>query len=276
MKRALRYRLCLVCAVLAGCSLADEAAAATRPTATAASLPPAGTVEAGLAFTADEMTILSAIRDRSSQLDEQGLFVLLSRAAALPQLSRQEFDKIAPAEIGRLLADPDAMRCRPMRLRLRVFKAEKWMPGLEIGKSPRWPADHPVWYLTGLDNTGSRPTKLPVIVLSAADPSAILGRPQRIGAGGEMLYPTGPNIELAGVFYKVFTGPSIDQQKAASQSQPAPASDYPVVVCWQIMPAPQLISDESKEIAGIILAGLALFASYIYVRRRINALRQAK
>jgi hypothetical protein len=246
-----------------------------QTTSSVASPPPATSLAEGIAFTGDENIILSAVRDHSQQLDEQGLFVLLSQAAELPQLSRLDFDKLAQAEISQLLGTPEVFRGRPMRLRLRVFQAEKWTPGMEIGKSPRWASGKPVWYLTGLASVGDAQPGLPVIVLSAVDPSPVLGRPDRMGGGGEMLYPSGRSIELAGLFYKVFAGLSIDQQRASSLSQPAAMSEYPVIVCWQIMPPEPVISEESKEIAGIVIAGLALLAGYIYVRRRVGTMRRA-
>ena len=252
--------------------LAVDAAAAptgTASTMTSASrpgpLPPARTIDEGLVLQADEQAILAAVRDRSQQLDEQALFVLLRRSAAMPHLTEEQFDSLARIPAGRLLAEPAKFRCEPMRLRLKVFMMKQWTPGREIGTSPYWPADRPVWFLTGFDYTGDTPSQTPLAVLSIVDPSEALGKPERIGQAGESIYLPGRNLDLAGIFYKAWTDMSVGSQK---NDEPAVLTEYPVIIAWQIKPTPPLISDEAKLAVGIVLATMAVAASYLYLRRR--------
>lgn len=257
------FVVCLLALDAAGTP--TSTASTTMPISRPGPLPTARTVDEGLMLQADEQAILAAVRDRSQQLDEQALFVLLRRSAAMPHLTEEQFDGLAQIPAGRLLAEPAKFRCEPMRLRLKVFMMKQWSPGREIGTSPYWPADRPVWFLAGFDYTAGTPSEKPLAVLSIVDPSEALGRPERIGQAGESIYLPGRNLDLAGIFYKAWTDMSVGSQK---NDEPAVLTEYPVIIAWQIKSSPPLISDQAKLAMGIVLATLALGASYLYLRRR--------
>lgn len=193
-------------------------------------LPMAASVAEGLQLDAAERIILDAVKDRSRNLTDSGLYVLLRRAIALPPLDAAHFDTLSTFNTEQLLTSPERFRGLPLRLAVRVYKVQEWTPGVEFRMQPRWPRERKIWCILGQDYTGKRPTRKDIVVLSVVDPRPLLGDPDKSEAGGTVaLYSVGRYLELAGVFYKVYGAMSLGNSKV-----PPAMTNYPVVVAWQV------------------------------------------
>jgi len=183
--------------VLLALCAASLAATPTRPA------PPS----AQPAFSDDERTALSAVRDGDSQLDEAGLYVMFGRAAALGGLQTRDYADVVPA--GNLLADPDHYRGRLVALNVRLWRVTEW-PANEVTPT-RWWGRRPVWRL----DCTERDTGTPLIVY-------LTGRPE---AHPEGRLPNGPRAAVHGLFYKVVRLDKHRPQPGQDRRQ-----DYPVIV----------------------------------------------
>lgn len=229
----------------------------------------APTVSAGVAMTPMEQDILAAVRDRSRQLDEQGLYVMLRRAACLPQLTDEQYESLSQIAVARLLGSPQKLRGEPTRLRMIVVTSEKWDAAKGLGTSRWWPRDRAVWWMTGFDVTGNTPSNEPVAVISLVDPQTILGKPLRVDDEGMAVYPIGKVLQLAGVFYKVYTADS----RGDATNPPRP-TDYPLIVAWQLKKGPSVAgSGNSFGLLAILLGVLVL--AYVMLRRKAKAVKAA-
>ncbi|MFB3893131.1 MAG: hypothetical protein ACE15C_14030 [Phycisphaerae bacterium] len=192
-------------------------------------LPPAQSVEDGLKYDQDEKEILAAVRDHTRQLTDSGLYVLLRRAASLPQLDAGSLASLNQISGTSLMNSPEKYRGEPLHMTMRVYKMRPWTPGVEFKFNDRWPKDKPIWWMAGLEGTYKNKDAKRIVVLSLVDPKLALGEEDKPGESGEYIYNSGRQIDLAGIFYKTYS-----DQPASSQGTTAPMQDFPVIVAWQV------------------------------------------
>jgi hypothetical protein len=237
-------------------------------------LPKARTLQEGLRLTPEEQTILSAVDDRKNQLEEEGMFVMLRRAAGLPRLSPDELDTLGRPTTQWLKEHPDVFRQQPVRMTLIVFKVQNYTLDAKGIKTPWWPKDAPIWELHCLNAGSSAPALEPVIVLSVVDPMPALGKPEKVQPDGTMTWSLpGRTVEVAGVFYKNYAVLGVGEKDHAPEKWA-----NPVIVAWQID------VHRGKEASGwadsktAIWVGLFLILvfGWLYVRRRASRMRQSE
>ena len=241
---------------LAGLLLASAVALPTR--ADDAQSPPTNATPmsqpaAALEMTQVEQDALGDVIDRDTQLDQPAFYLLLSKAAGLAAADETApLDRPAPES---LLKYPNRWRGWPMTLTLRVYGVRKLLGADELSDSPHWASDRPVWQLSGLAGYGGQA----VMVFSPLPPEG-LGQPARSGDHGEDVYPTGPQIEIDGFFYKLWRHPSIEGTPA----------EFPVVVAWRseppLQPRDGSILGENRLMPVLLLGGLAVL--WVLIRRR--------
>lgn len=232
-----------------------------------APLPRAANIREGLRLDWAESMILQGVRDDSSQFIDNGLYVLLRRAACLPELNQAQYDSLSHINTDELMDAPATYRARPLRLSMRVYKVDKKWPGADFPTSPRWPRDKPIWWVGGADFTSKRQ----IIVLSLDDPSPVLGEPETTQDGGKVLmYPMGPRLEVAGLFYKVYQDMSVGGER-----NPPALMSYPVIVGWQVGRT-SLPSGGIDYMWFAALVSLAILAALFFVfRRRASQAKKA-
>ena len=231
----------------------------------------ASNIQEGLKLTEMEKTILSDTRDRSRQLDEKGLYVMLRRTAALPLLNPRQLDSLNQLSLENILIAPETYRGLPTKLKLAVFTVQEWKPGKQLSISKWWPKGRSVWCIKGIDVSGKEPSKLPVLVLSVMNPLDKLPTPSREEEDVKV-FATAPRVEMAGVFYKVFADPSV-----GSKTQESAMTDYPVLLVWQVLPAAPLLTPpaQSPYNSPIVWIGVLVLLAVLFFYFR-KAARQAK
>ena len=241
------------------CLLADSPSSQVAPAPSAASGKSKSFAEA-LRLTASEATALTDVRDRASQLDETAFYMMLSKAAGIAALADQQLHLLDRPVASNLLAHPQRYRGWPIRLRLRVYRVEKLVPGAGLSASPYWAADRPVWKLVGVDSKSDDPLTGLLVVFSIVEPS-VLGAPDRVGQSGEGYYNHGRDVELAGISYKLYRTEDLQGN----------IRDYPVVVAWRLeIPAAGKKVAETKtpsrsHFIYMLLAGLLVM--YLFAKR---------
>lgn len=244
---------------------ADEASQPPQTNSDAA-IPIAESVEEGLTFTDEQRELISAVRDNTSELSEPGFYLLLRHTASLPKLSDQEMTALASPSYTDLLEYPSRYRARPLRMRIYPKLVKELTPGSGLGRSLHWPGERPVWRIDGLNASGESPINEPVVVFSVVDPTALLGEPTSTADDGRMLYEPDFTIEVAGVFYKVWTAESRGDEQIEPQE-----TDYPVVLSWQLRTA----ASGASRLAGETLQAIIMFVVvallvilFFYMRHR--------
>ncbi|MFO7908327.1 MAG: hypothetical protein R6U98_37165, partial [Pirellulaceae bacterium] len=171
-------------------------------------IPRAESVEEGLTFSDEQREIISTVRDHTSELTKLAFYLMLRHTASLPELSDEQMDALASPGYEDLLEYPSRRRARPVRMRIYPKLAKKLTPEKGLGRSRYWPGDRPVWRIDGLNATGESAINEPVVVFSVVDPTALLGEPTSVSQDGRMVYEAHFTVEVAGVFYKVWTAES--------------------------------------------------------------------
>jgi hypothetical protein len=252
---------------------ATQPTTGSRPSEPIGPLPAAKTLAEGLSLTKTEKTILAAVDESRNQLEEEGLYMLLRRTAALPKLSRDDMDRLTCPTTDLLRKSPAAFRAEPMRMTVIVFEVRK-LTGKGLGSpAPWWPSDRPVWWINCLNANAERPGSDPLIVLSVVDPMPLLGKPEAVLSDGMMQWSLpGKKVEVAGVFYRVYTRENRGDDKNAPKDWP-----YPVILTWQIEPYRGLETSSWFEGKTLIIVGLFLIVGcgWIYLRRRTSRSRSA-
>ena len=101
----------------------------------------------------------------------------------------------------------------------------------------------------------------PLLVFSVVEP-AVLGEPDKIGEDGESIYSRRPQVQLAGIFYKV----------ATYEGQDGRIRDYPVIIAWSVA-LPEGDRKPREKPSGfsgnmLIMVLLGLLVAYLIVRRK--------
>ena len=117
------------------------------------SMPALESIADRVKLTKMDKTVLDATRDGSRQIDDSGLYVMLSVAARARddlQLDPQQWDQLDRPAYLSLQADPGHYRARPLQMTLLISRMTKLKPGDGLSYNPSWPKDRTVWRLDGL------------------------------------------------------------------------------------------------------------------------------
>ncbi len=233
-------------------------------------LPMAESVEDGLGLTEIERQGLVGVADRPFQLDEQGLYIVMRRAAALPKLGPTEWDALDRPSYENLLKRPEDYHLRPVRMTVLVNSVRRVEPGDGLATYSRWwPRGKAAWIIDGMVPRGDDAlvTDRPIRLVSVAPPPELRREPERTGDDGASLYTApGPPINAAGVFYKVVTLESRDRAMR----------DYPVLIAWQLESARPVAGtgfSASTMVTLIVLLLVLLAVGFIVLKRHIKGLR---
>ncbi|MFP3937058.1 MAG: hypothetical protein ACLFVW_01860 [Phycisphaerae bacterium] len=226
----------------------------------------AESVEEGLTFSDQQQEVISTVQDHTGELVQPALYLMLRHTASLPELSAEKMADLASPGYGNLLEYPSRYRARPVRRRIYPKVVRKLTPDKGLGRSRYWPGDRPVWRIDGLNATGESAINEPVVVLSVVDPTALLGEPTSVSEDGRMVYDPNFTVEVAGVFYKVWTTESRGDEHIESKK-----TDYPVLLAWQL----KHVSGGASKLAGDTLQALIMFLAvalmlilFFYMRRK--------
>jgi hypothetical protein len=258
----------LVC--LAGGAIAAAPLDAERepaaPTAPATSMP----VAQQIVPTAQEKAVLDAVQDRTERFDKDGLFAMLNLASRAPQLGLPQWsDQDRPA-YANLVTNPVRYRATPLVMRVRVVLVTKLQSGAGLEFSPTWPADRPVWELDCVEADTPFQKDKPLRVYSLVDPAAYIGEPTEAGERGRRVYPTGPEVRIAALFYRLRHEPD----------STAKLHDRPELVAWQISRALSSSTGEGGittglgKSTGVIVLAVATIGLYYITKRRAAKARQ--
>ena len=229
-------------------------APATRPGS-----PTTRSFQESLKLTEKEQRALSAVRDRSTQLDETAFYMLLRKAHRISEIGEQKLRALDRPAVGNLLRHPERYRGWAIRIPLRVHRVEKLTVGDGLTPSLYWPADRPVWKMSCIDARSDDPLTGPVLVFSAVEPTA-LGEPDAVGDQGERVYHPGRTVKLAGIAYKVWRSKDLDGN----------VRDFPVVMGWRTdAPSPkQTKTKPGLSFSGYHAAALVAILLMVYLMLR--------
>ena len=184
--------------------------------------PAARTIQEGLELTEEEKEALAPINRHPDQFDETGLYVMLRRVAALPKLEPEKWaDELDMPSYKNL----NQFQGRPLHIKANLAQAYKVIPGhqSELSYSPFWPRDRAVWVLDCIVPLGKDFFSQPLRVFSVVEPPS-LPPSQKTEKGAAIYYQPGPEIDVAGVFYKTYRGKPREGQ----------LQQYPIIIAWQI------------------------------------------
>jgi len=231
-------------------------------------LPSASNLGEGLAWTETEKTILQAVRDRTSALDEEGLYVALRRAYSLPPVQEEQWNALDRPAYGNLLNQPDRYRGLPLRMNVYISTVQRISTNNGLSASRWWPAGRAVWQIMALHADAEAPASEPLILYSTSKPD-LPREPSEVDSRGRMVYSPPRKAEVAGLFYKVHAGHEIGTGEARM---------YPVLVCWQVGirgggPADGGLHALAAGALVLVLV-VALGAATLMLMRRVRRLRR--
>ena len=228
-------------------------------------------IEAILTLTEREALAMIEARANPTQLEEAALGVMLGKVARLPRLSEDDFERLDRPTIRSLTRSGHRYQGAPVRLKVAVYQVQRWTAGKDLTASKSWPAGRPVWRMNCTSALPNRPRRdqHPLILFSMVDPTQLLGLPDKdADPAAEILYPHGPKIEVAGVFYKI---------RRVREKRSGRPRDYPMVLAWQIQPTHEWVKDTlaNPMIIVLLVVILVMAVAFVFVSRRIRRGPQA-
>jgi len=205
---------------------------------------PAATVEQALTYSDAEKTILEDVYDGDDQINTSAFYVLLRRAAMLPE-GRDVLDQAEQPNPKSFWQEPRRYRGRLVRLEaIYAGRVTNYTKNLSPN---RWWGKRPVWMMDVVEYQ----TNKPVIV-------ALTKKPPGIAIGAR--------IKISGIFYKVVTLPENKQTGDPSQKH-----DYPIIVAKSIFLFRRSISGGAPFGAVILsMSVILLVVLFIMLRRYIT------
>ena len=217
-----------------------------------------------------ERIVLAATRDRIGSIDQTDRYVMLALAARAPTPDAVEWEQLDRPAYVNLLRDPVRYRARPMRMRLRVYRVWKLLPGAGLVFSPFWKRDRPVWEMDCIWSSVPYSREKPLKVFSIVNPDEFLGEPDERQPDGEMTYRRGPELRAAGLFHKVYR----KTERGSGRLR-----DYPVVVVWDITrtvgtwPRGGWGGWGLTQTLPVLLLVIVLIGAFVLTKRRLGRLR---
>jgi len=226
---------------------------------------------AAITLTDREKTALGAVRDGNGTYEESAFFMMLARAgkfAADQNAAAAEFGSLESPAVGNITDYPSRYRAQKIRLMMRVQTSRKHVSGDDTW-TPRadWPRGKPVWYLGGYHvadkTTGKKRKAEDLVVYSVVDPSALLGEPSGTLKGDLTYDGRGRQLELSGIYYKVFTKTADASKKTRSVKR-----EYPLVIAYHLRPVSGAdASPPMSAMGGIFIAAMILLVAILYAVR---------
>jgi hypothetical protein len=222
-------------------------------------------------LTKTEQTVLEATSIDGTQppTSDKGVPILLEHAVTIPKFNRAEFDLLEnpPVRLLKKYGHAD-FSLRPIRLDVEVKMVSRLVPV----RSPYWPKGKPVWRLDCLSAATPDPSRNPVVILIAEDPTPALGAPDKKQSedGLELLVYTKPvRMQLAGIFYRNYFAQDRDGRQGV----------YPIVIAWQNREIDVAGSGTGMNDWQLLLVGCAIvivFFLWLWVRRLAKGRGQAE
>jgi len=222
-------------------------------------------IEAALTLNEVEKQAMIDAAASPTSLDEAAFPMMLAKVAALPELDDKSFGELDRPAVKSLLKTPERYSLAPMVLKVMVFQVRRCEAEKDFAGSIAWPREKPLWRLNCTSSVPktARQEQDPLIVFSTVDPTRWLGKSKEGGEEGELRYPDGPTLELAGVFYKI---------RRTAERQSGELRDYPVVLAWQVRPSREWFSQSVGDIRVLIPLLIILILAFVFVflRRRVS------
>lgn len=240
---------------------------------------PLEAVDRILALTDDEMDSLRVAQGRKADYLETAFYEMLARVSKLPQLAHEEFDQLQRPAYRSLLQHPGSYVGRPVRMTVLVYSVFQETSGVDHDPGLEWPRGRVKWMVRCWD-ADSRHGQQPLLVVSTVDPTPLLH--QQINDLDEPLKIFNPHIaqlELVGVFYKIFQAEEagLSDEPSRSRSGPPPVvRDYPLIVAWQFR-SPEGAPTTSLPMAvvgTVIMASIVLVVVLGFLLRHIRRMRR--
>ena len=271
--------------ILLCCALGGAAALAEEATTQPAEAPLVA-VERILALTPAERDALAVALVREGQMMDSILYPLLAKTASLPELTAEQRDALPRPPYASLLAQPGSYAARPVRLRVIVLIARVIKAGSdELGATPDWPQGQQVWILDGFVAEGDNSIDRPIRILSVTNPFKQLGQNRRLEGDEWHFSKPGPQVEITGVFYKVWQAETRESDQRSRQSRSGTVGleqtkRFPIVLAWQFGTPVQTASGSSDLMLlagwGVALAGaMVLVVLLVITMRRSQQRRRA-
>lgn len=227
-------------------------------------------IERALKLSDAETDLYMVDAGRRRQLSHQAsLTMFMRRIKDLPTLTGRQTGCLDMPAAANLLKRPDRYAGRPIRLNVLVIRVWRWEPGKDFRATIHWTArDGPIWRYDCYNADATSPSNEPVYVLSPLDPNAVLGKPSEIGKKGQWMYSRIPQVELAGVFYKIYS----------SKSDSKVPRDYPVVLAWQIRTtggtgAGGMFTNPARNVVMVVVIILAIVFLFLMRARQVRRVR---
>ncbi len=230
-------------------------------------LPPVNKVHAierGLRLLDHEKLAYERSIERRDNVDMPVALMFISRLKVAPTLDDDEWTQLDAPAIGNLLRKPERYAAVPMRIKVHVARVLTRRPNEHFVPNVYWPASNgPVWQWDCLLSVDGKPTNQALTVLTHIDPEKILGKPASRDQDGDATYDwTSTAVEVAGVFYKVVDGKTIEHKPYT----------YPVALAWQIRQ--EDISTKkpagNKSTQAMLIVVLALAMGFIIIKRQMT------
>ena len=219
-----------------------------------------------------EKTVLDAVRDRTFQFDETGLYVMLALAGRAPEIGPMQWYELDRPAYANLLAHPARYRGTALRAKVRVHYVSRMQSGVKLGFRSFWPKDRPVWEMDCIWTDEPHKNNKPVRVYSVVDPTLLIGPPDEVGPQSRGKYDPGHDLRIAAMFYKI---------TLARQASDRSVRAYPVMMAWQLSRTAPLKSlgqwnaDGPSQWALPLVLVILLAVAFYFTRRRVTRLKQA-
>jgi hypothetical protein len=219
-------------------------------------------------LTDEQRTVLSAVRDRDTNLYHNGFYVLLDKARQLDPLSSEELESLEEPIYAKMMRHPEQYRGQPLQLDVYVMTRHKLIAGENLPIRPGVSKGDVIWqlscYIVGKDMNVSR--AMPLTLFSVVDPNEALGSPIPSDTGETLGHYR--QARVACLFYKVYKG----------KDREGKLRTYPAVVAWQFVDRGSVeVGWSPYQLFGVVvvvLLALALLFRMMKRYRKYTAGRQ--
>ncbi len=233
--------------------------------------PPPGGI---ITVTAGEWAAWEEALLQPTHLEEEALWMLMSKVAALQPLSEEAFAELDRPGYGGLLEDPRRyarLPVRAMRTSIRVARVYRLSTdeGTMSG-SYYWPRNRPVWKIYALHANSQRPDLQPLVVYCSVNPLPLLPpREPTQDEQGDLCYEYKasppyhklPGLEVAAVFFKIHEGLTRDGKML----------DYPVLLSWDLRKREPVGANLNLARWGLLFLIILVAAGlFWYLRRNLK------
>jgi hypothetical protein len=218
-----------------------------------------------LKLTKRDEQILQKISDGGQSIEENSFYLLMSRVAGLGKLNKEQIKKDLDAVTWRnLTRTPNRYRFQPVRMKVKIFYiGTLTVDSRKISATPYWPSEKPIYAIHCTNADAVDHASEPMILYSASLPPD-LPEKSHVEDDGSAAYRSGPEYDIAGVFYKY----TINIDKKSSQPR-----KYPVILVWQMSKAesPVAVSWSQRILAGAgFLVAVLIVVVFLFIKKRVT------